>query len=92
MLSLCLVIQRCLRGTPLGFCLKVIVNEKLLNLEMATSNVLSVLFLIYSIQCSGEYSEGGAIRILSPLTPWKSEKYSSQGAYLSPSPPKKIKI
>ena len=33
MRSLCLVIQRCLRGTPLGFCLRVTVNEKPLNLS-----------------------------------------------------------
>ena len=43
MLSLCLVIQRCLRGTPSGFCLRIIVNEKPLNLEKTTSIVLSVL-------------------------------------------------
>ena len=30
MLSLCLVIQCCLHGTPLSFCLRVIVNEKIL--------------------------------------------------------------
>ena len=46
MLSLCLGIQRCLRGTALGFCLRVIVNEKSLNLEKTTSSVLSVLLLI----------------------------------------------
>ena len=33
MLSLFLVIRRCLRGTPLGFFLRVIVNEKPLNLK-----------------------------------------------------------
>ena len=33
MLSICLVIQRCLHETPLGFCLRVVVNEKPLNLE-----------------------------------------------------------
>ena len=37
MFSLCLVIHRCMRGTPLGFCLMVIVNEK----------PLSVVLLIY---------------------------------------------
>ena len=36
-----------MRVTPLGFCLRVIVNEKLLNLEKTTSSVLSVLFLVY---------------------------------------------
>ena len=48
MLSLCLVIQRGICITPLGFCLGVIVNEKLLNLEMTTSSVLSVLLFIYA--------------------------------------------
>ena len=47
MLSLCLVIQRCLRGTPLGFCHRVIVNEKPVNLEKTTSSVLSVFLLTY---------------------------------------------
>ena len=42
MLSLCLIIQFRLRGTPLGFCLRVIVNEKPLNLE--TFSVLSVIY------------------------------------------------
>ena len=36
-----------MRVTPLGFCLRVIVNEKPLNLEKTTSSVLSVLLLIY---------------------------------------------
>ena len=44
MLSLCLVIQGGMRKTPLGFCLRVIVNEKPLNLEKTTSSVLSVFF------------------------------------------------
>ena len=47
MLSLCLVIQRGMRVTPLGFCFRVIVNEKLLNLEKTTSSVRYVLLLIY---------------------------------------------
>ena len=47
MLSICLVIQCSMRVTPLGFCLKVIMNEKLLNLEKTTASVLSVLLLIY---------------------------------------------
>ena len=38
MLSLCLLIQHCLHGTPLGFCLRVIVDEKPLNLEKTTSD------------------------------------------------------
>ena len=50
MLSLCLVIQRGLRVTLLDLCLRVIVNEKPLNLEKATSSVLSVLLLIYGIK------------------------------------------
>ena len=49
MLSLCLVIQCCLRGTPLGFCLRVIVNERPLNLVKTTNSVLSVLLLIYGV-------------------------------------------
>ena len=44
MLSLCLVIQRGMR-----FCLRVIVNEKPLNLEKTTSSVLSILLLIYGL-------------------------------------------
>ena len=36
-----------MRVTPLGFCLRVIVNEKPLNLENTTPSVLSVLLLIY---------------------------------------------
>ena len=47
MLSLCLVIQRCLRGTHLGFCLRIFVNEKPLNLEKTISSVQSVLLIIY---------------------------------------------
>ena len=43
MLSLCHVIQRCLCVTPLGFCLRVIVNEK-----QTTSSALSVC----SIPCN----------------------------------------
>ena len=39
-----------MRVTPLGFCLRVIVNEKLLNLEKTTSSVLSVLLLIYACE------------------------------------------
>ena len=42
MVSLCHVIQHCLRGTPLGFCLGFMVNEKPLNLGKKTSRVLSV--------------------------------------------------
>ena len=45
-LSLCLVIQQCLRGTPLGLSLRVIVNENPLN-QQTTSRVISVLLLIY---------------------------------------------
>ena len=36
-----------MRVTSLGFCLRVIVNEKPLNLEKTTFNVLPVLLLIY---------------------------------------------
>ena len=35
--------------TSLGFCLRVIVNEKPLDLEKTTSSVLSVLLLIYGM-------------------------------------------
>ena len=42
MLSLCLAIKRFLRGTSLGFCLRVIVNEKPLNLEKMRCSVLSI--------------------------------------------------
>ena len=34
-------------GTPLGFCLRVIGNEKPLNIEKTISGVLSVLLLVY---------------------------------------------
>ena len=37
-----------MRVTPLGFCLRVIVNEKHLNNKKTTSSVLSVLLLIYA--------------------------------------------
>ena len=46
MLSVCLVIQSCLRGTPLGFFHRIIVNKTPLNLEKTTYSVLSVLLLI----------------------------------------------
>ena len=36
-----------MRVTPLGFCLRVIVNKNPLNLEKTTSSGLSVLLLIY---------------------------------------------
>ena len=36
-----------MRVTPLDFCLRIIVNEKPINLEKTTSSVLSVLLLIY---------------------------------------------
>ena len=48
MLSLCLVIQRGMRVTPLSFCLRVIVNEKASNVKKTTYSVLSVLLLIYA--------------------------------------------
>ena len=47
MLSLCLLIQRSITVTPFGFYLRVIVNEKPLNLKKTTSSVLSLLLLIY---------------------------------------------
>ena len=49
MLSLCLFIQRGMRITPLGLCLKIIVNEKQ-KLEKTTSSVLSVLLFIYGLK------------------------------------------
>ena len=42
-LSLYVVIQRCLRGTPLSFCFRVIVIEKHLIFEKTTSSVLFIL-------------------------------------------------
>ena len=55
-LELCLLIQREMRVTPLGFCLRVILNENPLNFEKTTSIVLSVLLLIYDenlkIECA----------------------------------------
>ena len=46
-LSVCLVIQRCLPRTPLGFGLRVIVNEKPMFLEKTNSTVLSVLLFLH---------------------------------------------
>ena len=37
--------MRCLRGTPLFFCLRIIVNENPINLEKTTSSFQSVLWL-----------------------------------------------
>ena len=48
MLSPCLVIQRGMCETPLGFCLRIIVNEKPLNLEKTTSSALFVFLLFYN--------------------------------------------
>jgi len=45
MLSLNLLTQRCLRGTSLGFCLSVIVNEKPLTFENTTYNVYLLLLI-----------------------------------------------
>ena len=50
MLSFSLVIQRGMHETPLGFCLRVLANEKPLNLEKMISSVLSVLLLIFGFQ------------------------------------------
>ena len=47
MLSPYLVIQRSMRATPLGFCLRVIVIKIPLNLKKKTTSVLTVLLLIY---------------------------------------------
>ena len=47
MLSLRLLIQRGMRITPLGIFLRIMVNDKPLNLEKTTSSVLSVFLLIY---------------------------------------------
>ena len=48
MLFLFLVIQRGIHVAPLGFCLRVILNEKLLILKKTTSSVLYVLLFIYA--------------------------------------------
>ena len=47
MLSFCLVIQHNMRVTPLGFCLRVSVNENPINLEKTTSSVIAECLLIY---------------------------------------------
>ena len=44
-LSFYLVIKLCLHGTPLGSCLRVIVNEKPPNLEKTTPSVLTVILI-----------------------------------------------
>ena len=49
MISLCLVLQCGIRVTPLDFCLRVIVNEKPLNLKYTTFSALSALLLIYGL-------------------------------------------
>ena len=49
--SLCLVILRQLRETPLGFCLRVIVNEFHPNLEKTTSSVLSFILVNLWSEC-----------------------------------------
>ena len=41
--------SRSMRVTPLGFCLRIIVNEKPLNLEKKTFSVLSVLLLFHAL-------------------------------------------
>ena len=46
-LSVCFVIQRFLRRTPLGFCLRVIVKEKPLNFEKTTSSSSSIRYCYY---------------------------------------------
>ena len=46
MLSLCLIIKRHMRVTPLGFCLGVIVDEKPLNLKKTKSSILSVIMFL----------------------------------------------
>ncbi len=46
-----MIIQRDHMGvTPLGFCLRVIVNETPLNIEKTTSSVISVLLLAKNFQ------------------------------------------
>ena len=47
MLFLFLVIQHGMRVTHMGLYRKLILNEKLINLEKATSSILSVLLLIF---------------------------------------------
>ena len=42
MLSLCLVIQRIKRVTPLGLCLSAIVNQKNLHFEKPTSSSIYI--------------------------------------------------
>ena len=47
MLSLlCLIIHCCLRVTPQGFCLRIIVNEKLLNLEKTISIIYCSICIV----------------------------------------------
>ena len=52
MLSPYLVIQRSMRATPLGFCLRVIVNETYINLEKTTSIVPSVILINLWLQAT----------------------------------------
>jgi len=50
--------MRCLLGTPLGICLKLIVNKKTLNLEKTTSSVLSVILINLQPQLYNDYPSG----------------------------------
>ena len=45
-----------LRETPLGFCLKVIVNEKPINLEKTTSIMSYLLLLIDLLNSSSKFT------------------------------------
>ena len=61
MLSLCLAIQRSMRVTHLGLFLRVIVNEKPLNLEKTTSSIQSVLLIIYGYKYDSKYHKVSSV-------------------------------
>jgi len=50
-----------MRLTPLGFFLRVIVNEKLINLEKTTFSILSVLLLIYGYKYNSKYHKVSSV-------------------------------
>ena len=84
MLSLCIFIQSCLRGTHLGFCHRVIVKEKTLNLEKTTYSVLSVLLLIYVFRTKSRTSKDSSFDNLTTLPTMTLSSVSSGTTPSSP--------
>ena len=69
-------VLRRLRVTFLGFCLRVIVNEILIDLEKTTSGVLSVILLNLCLnQWHSKFKKPYLTRILSSFTISSTDKY-----------------